>query len=243
MEVRTVDPMSYYAALGVTPSSSTDVIRRAYLQQSSIFHPDKAAANTPDDVREEMRRRFQRINEAYQVLGDPRTRAAYDAAGRSGIDHLAMIPNTLTDPAMIARSIDLMEQKAELERTTKLIGASGTTTVSFNGVRAWKVMRIDMQRLEAMRERQRRKLKQQQQTQQTHHEVPADDSASQSSSPAHVERAPFRSIYPRLKRSATTPRPPGRPAPLRKTHHRPMATLHMSRARQLATLLPGPTHR
>jgi curved DNA-binding protein CbpA len=159
----TGDPLGYYLALGLRPGSSGDVVRKAFLEQSTVFHPDRAGGDTADDVRDEMRRRFQLINEAYQVLGDARSRAAYDAAGAKGLAHLALLPNTVQDPAAVGRTVEMLEKKAELERTAKLIGSRGTTTLNFNGVRLWKVFWADTNKLlKVAQARQARKEQQMQ---------------------------------------------------------------------------------
>jgi curved DNA-binding protein CbpA len=63
---------NHYQTLGVSPSASPEEIRSAYLKLSKRVHPD---VNWGDRVFEEM---FKDINEAYQVLGDATTRAAYN---------------------------------------------------------------------------------------------------------------------------------------------------------------------
>ncbi|MGO8951471.1 MAG: DnaJ domain-containing protein [Ktedonobacterales bacterium] len=65
----------FYAVLGVSPVASADEIRQAYYQLARQHHPD-AGATGPDGAR------FKLIAEAYQVLGTPQLRAAYDSALR-----------------------------------------------------------------------------------------------------------------------------------------------------------------
>ena len=66
------DPSGYYAALGVDPSATSEQIKRAFKAKARESHPDRNSAP-------EATQQFQFINEAYQVLGDPQTRAEYDA--------------------------------------------------------------------------------------------------------------------------------------------------------------------
>lgn len=60
---------SHYDVLGVSPGAKPDAIRRAYLRQARRWHPDRPSGDTE---------RMRAVNEAWQVLGDLRSRAAYD---------------------------------------------------------------------------------------------------------------------------------------------------------------------
>jgi DnaJ-class molecular chaperone len=62
---------SYYKILGITKDASKDEIKKAYRKQSLKYHPDK---NASADAQEN----FQKVNEAYQVLGDDEKRTEYD---------------------------------------------------------------------------------------------------------------------------------------------------------------------
>jgi curved DNA-binding protein CbpA len=62
-----------YAALGVRPEASPDEIRVAYRRAARATHPD---LNPGDATAVE---RFKRVQVAYEILGDPRRRAEYDA--------------------------------------------------------------------------------------------------------------------------------------------------------------------
>lgn len=69
--------MTPYEVLGVSPSASDAEIRRAYLALARRHHPDfQSDADTADRVAAE--RQMQRINEAWQLLGDTDRRADYD---------------------------------------------------------------------------------------------------------------------------------------------------------------------
>ena len=61
----------YYAILGVPASATTSEIKKAFRRLAVRYHPDKNPAP-------EAKPRFQEINEAYDVLGDPEKRASYD---------------------------------------------------------------------------------------------------------------------------------------------------------------------
>jgi len=67
--------VDYYQVLGVDRDAKQDEIKRAFRRLARETHPD---AN-PDDAQAE--RRFREIAQAYEVLGDPQRRAAYDRGG------------------------------------------------------------------------------------------------------------------------------------------------------------------
>lgn len=68
----------YYAVLQVDPRADTEVIEAAYRRLSRKYHPD--VSGDPGAGR-----RMRDLNEAYEVLGDPKRRAAYDRRRALGI--------------------------------------------------------------------------------------------------------------------------------------------------------------
>lgn len=70
-----MDYKDYYKILGVERKATEDDIRKAYRKLAMQYHPDR---NPGDKQSEE---RFKEINEAYQVLSDPKKRAYYDRLG------------------------------------------------------------------------------------------------------------------------------------------------------------------
>ncbi len=64
----------YYKILGVPRTASEAEIKRAYRKLAREFHPDRNQAKDAED-------RFKAANEANEVLGDPKKRAAYDQLG------------------------------------------------------------------------------------------------------------------------------------------------------------------
>ena len=72
----------YYKVLGVARDASQDDIKKAYRKLARKYHPD--VSKEPD-----AESRFKEVAEAYEALGDPEKRAAYDRLGsgwRTGQD-------------------------------------------------------------------------------------------------------------------------------------------------------------
>jgi molecular chaperone DnaJ len=65
----------YYETLGVPRKSSADEIRKAYRKLARKYHPD---LNPGDKASEE---RFKNVQEAYDILSDPKKRQMYDQFG------------------------------------------------------------------------------------------------------------------------------------------------------------------
>lgn len=70
--------VDYYAALGLSIDATPDEIRSAYFQAARRTHPDAVQ----ESARTEW---FLRIQEAYEVLSNPRRRAEYDASLPDGL--------------------------------------------------------------------------------------------------------------------------------------------------------------
>lgn len=71
----------HYEILGVPRNASDEDIKKAYRKLARQFHPD-----LHPDKRKEMEAKFKEINEAYQVLSDPKKRSDYDLAGQVGFE-------------------------------------------------------------------------------------------------------------------------------------------------------------
>lgn len=70
---------SHYDVLGVSPNASQDEIRSAYLRRAKFLHPD-AHPGATDAMVAELNRAMGALNEAWDVLGDPDSRARYDSS-------------------------------------------------------------------------------------------------------------------------------------------------------------------
>lgn len=68
--------IDYYKILGVDKNASQEDIKKAYRKLARKHHPDL----NPND--KEAHKKFQQINEANEVLGDPENRKKYDQYGK-----------------------------------------------------------------------------------------------------------------------------------------------------------------
>jgi molecular chaperone DnaJ len=68
----------FYTLLGVTRTATEVEVKKAYRKLAMEFHPDRNSAP-------EAEARFKEITEAYEVLKDPKKRAAYDRYGKAGV--------------------------------------------------------------------------------------------------------------------------------------------------------------
>lgn len=66
-------PRDYYEILGIPKGASQDDIKKAFRKKAHESHPDKGGDE----------KIFKEINEAYQVLGDPKKRSTYDQFGHA----------------------------------------------------------------------------------------------------------------------------------------------------------------
>src|SRR5438552_11693494 len=68
----------YYEVLGVSRGASAPDIKKAYRRLARKLHPD---VNPGDKTAQ---KKFQEVQEAYDVLGDAEKRRAYDRFGHAG---------------------------------------------------------------------------------------------------------------------------------------------------------------
>lgn len=74
----TTSKRDYYDVLGVSKGASDEEIKKAFRKLALEFHPDRNKREGAED-------KFKEINEAYQVLSDPKKRNTYDRFGHGGM--------------------------------------------------------------------------------------------------------------------------------------------------------------
>lgn len=84
--------MNHYEVLGVPATCEPGELRRAYLDAARRYHPD-FHVHADEATRTTNARRMQELNQAWEVLGDPSSRIAYDRALK-----------TATDPGVVRRA-------------------------------------------------------------------------------------------------------------------------------------------
>lgn len=117
----------YYAILDVEVSASQETIRTAYRKLSKILHPDlNRGVELP---------LYKAVNEAYQTLGDPTRRAAYDALQRVA-QHS---PAHTASPATASESADDAEREEWGQETSWADAGSGATPATDPGAASERV--------------------------------------------------------------------------------------------------------
>ena len=90
----------YYEILDVSRNASKEDLKSAYRRMARKYHPD---VNKDEGASE----RFKEINEAYEVLSNDSTRAAYDRFGHAGVQGAGAGPNDFSGFGSVA---DIFEE-------------------------------------------------------------------------------------------------------------------------------------
>ncbi|WP_166422143.1 DnaJ domain-containing protein [Paraglaciecola sp. 20A4] len=85
--------MDYFEQLGVSRSSSTIDIKKAYRKLANKYHPDR---NDGTEAKE----KFQLIQQAYDVISDPKKRAVYLKQNYTVITNPREVADSFWDSAL-----------------------------------------------------------------------------------------------------------------------------------------------
>ncbi|KAF2286733.1 hypothetical protein GH714_026545 [Hevea brasiliensis] len=85
-----VNTQSFYDLLGTSESGTLSEIKKAYKQLARKYHPDVS----PPGCTEEHTKMFIQVQQAYETLSDPKSRALYDRNMAGGLDLHMIFSNT-----------------------------------------------------------------------------------------------------------------------------------------------------
>ncbi|CRG98466.1 DnaJ protein, putative [Plasmodium relictum] len=100
---------TYYDILNVSPNSKLSEIKTSYYKLALKYHPDKNS-NDP-----EAKMKFQKINEAYQVLGDEERRMKYNKYGLNATKDMILI-----DPSIFFMMLFSSEELSDYTGTLRI---------------------------------------------------------------------------------------------------------------------------
>ncbi len=92
----------YYQILGVEPGAKPEAIQERFRFLAQAFHPDKYSSAKQKQLAEE---EFKKINNAYQILSNPRKRADYDFHRHKPASH------SRTNPSDVNKKADEAERQ------------------------------------------------------------------------------------------------------------------------------------
>jgi curved DNA-binding protein CbpA len=107
--VAELEGLDYFEVLRLPRTAGPGEVKAAYYRESRAFHPDRFAAASSGQVREQVARIYRRVNEAYTVLRDDARRSKY-LADVSGPDRARKLRFTEADESQVKQ-----EQKQKLD--------------------------------------------------------------------------------------------------------------------------------
>ena len=99
---------NYYEILEVDKKASPEIIDKAYKTLAKRYHPDMHVENKKDWAEEN----FKKINEAYEVLSNEKTRIVYDnELASSSIDYSAKYQELCRQQEILKQELEILRQK------------------------------------------------------------------------------------------------------------------------------------
>ena len=107
------DELELYTLLNLGKKATQDEIKSSYRRLCRIYHPDRHQDLEKQATASNF---FRKIQDAYKILTDPRTRAIYDRSGKKGLaDDVALVERT-TLPSELVEEYERLQNLFE-ERT------------------------------------------------------------------------------------------------------------------------------
>jgi hypothetical protein len=75
-----VQDVDLFQVLEVSPKADIEQIKKSFLKLAKIFHPDLVANSGDEEIIDKMDDIFARLNEAHEILTDPKRRMEYESA-------------------------------------------------------------------------------------------------------------------------------------------------------------------
>jgi curved DNA-binding protein CbpA len=136
-----IDKEDFFTMLGVPRDASTDTMQSAYFALAKKWHPDRLPDDLAD-VREPASKVFSRINEAFQTLSAPDTRAKYlelvKGGGASPEEQEKVM--AIIDAQRDFQKAEILLKKgnlAEAEKHAAKAAAKDPEQVDYIALRAW----------------------------------------------------------------------------------------------------------
>ncbi|HET7825908.1 MAG TPA: DnaJ domain-containing protein [Anaeromyxobacter sp.] len=123
--VKKLASADHFAALGVARTAPPAQIKAAYFQLAKTYHPDAVPADAPPDLRKLCAEVFSRLSEAWAVLGEDASRAAYveelESGGAQSVDvmNIFAAERLFEEGALLAKARRYGEAIAKFEQATK----------------------------------------------------------------------------------------------------------------------------
>ncbi|KAG4107928.1 DnaJ-domain-containing protein [Neocallimastix lanati (nom. inval.)] len=114
--------MDYYAILNVPKTATHEEIKNAYRKLCILYHPDKHSSDVNKVIAQ---KEFQKINKAYDVLGNEKNKIIYDKYGEKGLDKTWDIGPLYKTPEQILEEFEKQvkfKRELELEHLLKSKG-------------------------------------------------------------------------------------------------------------------------
>ena len=83
-ELKKINDRNYYEVMGLPKTATQEEIKKAYKELVRKHHPDKHSGNPEEQAKEE--KIFKEVNEANEVLSDPKKKQQYDQNGCKKLD-------------------------------------------------------------------------------------------------------------------------------------------------------------